>query len=76
MRFVVCMDNAELGDFSADNLTIGSLYEVVDEADAPGMLRIIEDSGEDYLYPALLFESVEIPDSTAERLHHAFCGVR
>ncbi|MDP3588995.1 MAG: hypothetical protein Q8R54_00445 [Methylobacter sp.] len=40
------------------------------------MLRIIDDSGEDYIYPAVLFESVEISDSTAERLHHAFSRVR
>lgn len=76
MRFVVCIDNAELGDFSADDLTIGRLYEVIDDVDGHGMLRIIDDSGEDYLYPAVLFESVEIPDSAAERLHHAFSWVR
>jgi len=76
MRFVVCIDNAELGDFSADDLTIGRLYEVIGDVDGHGMLRIIDDSGEDYLYPAVLFESVEIPDSAAERLHHAFSRVR
>lgn len=76
MRFVVCIDNAELGDFSADDLTIGRLYEVIDDVDEHGMLRIIDDSGEDYLYPAVLFESVEIPDSAAERLHQAFSRVR
>jgi hypothetical protein len=76
MKFVVCIDNADLGDFSADDLTIGRLYEVIDDVDVHGMLRIIDDSGEDYLYPAVLFESVEIPDSTAERLHHAFSRVR
>jgi hypothetical protein len=76
MKFVVCIDNTDLGDFSADDLTIGRLYEVVDNVDMHGMLRIIDDSGEDYLYPAVLFEPVEIPDSTAERLHHAFSRVR
>ena len=70
MKFVVCMDNSQLGDFSADDLTIGHLYEVVDDVDMYGMLRVIDDSGEDYLYPMVLFESVEIPDSAAERLHH------
>jgi len=72
MKFVVCMDNAELGDLSADDLTIGRLYEVIEDVDMYGMLRIIDDSGDDYLYPATFFESVEIPDSAAERLHHVY----
>jgi hypothetical protein len=76
MRFVVCIDNAGLGDFSADDLTIGRLYEVIDDVDMYGMLRIIDDSGEDYLYPIALFEPVDIPDSAAEKLHHAFSRVR
>ena len=45
MRFVVCVELGELGDFSADDLTIGRVYEVLEEADAHGMLRIIDDSG-------------------------------
>ncbi len=72
MKFVVCMDNAELGDLSADDLTIGRLYEVIEDVDMYGMLRVIDDSGDDYLYPATLFESVEIPDGAAERLHHIY----
>ena len=32
----------------------------------------IDDSGEDYLYPAKLFEQVDIRESTAERLHSIF----
>ncbi len=72
MKFVVCMDNNALGDFSTDDLTQGRLYEVIGGVDAHEMLRIIDDSGEDYLYPAKLFEQVEIRESTAERLHSIF----
>ena len=72
MRFVVCMENTSFGDFSADDLTIGRLYEVIGEVDKHQMLRIIDDSGEDYLYPAKLFEQVDIRESTAERLHSIF----
>ncbi|WP_394754869.1 hypothetical protein [Crenothrix sp.] len=72
MKFVVCMENTSLGDFSTDDLTLGRLYEVVGEIDSRGMLRIIDDSGEDYLYPAQLFETIEIRDSMAERLHSLF----
>lgn len=72
MRFVVCVELGELGDFSGDDLTIGRVYEVLEEADAHGMLRIIDDSGENYLYPKTLFEPVDIPDEAAERLHNVF----
>ena len=72
MKFVVCMENTSLGDFSADDLTIGRLYEVIGEVDTHQMLLIIDDSGEDYLYPAKLFEQVDIRESTAERLHAIF----
>lgn len=72
MKFVVCVDHTGLGDFSTDDLTIGRLYEVLADVDAHGMLRIIDDSGEDYLYPANLFDQVQIRDSTAERLHSIF----
>ena len=72
MRFVVCMENTSFGDFSADDLTIGRLYEVIGEVDTHQMLRIIDDSGEDYLYPAKLFEQVDMRESTAERLLDIF----
>jgi hypothetical protein len=72
MKFVVCMENTSHVDFSADDLTIGRLYEVIGEVDTHQMLRIIDDSGEDYLYPAKLFEQVDIRESTAERLHSIF----
>lgn len=70
MKFVVCVSREGFGEFSADDLTLGRLYEVIAPADSHGMLRIVDDSGEDFLYPALLFESVEVQDQTASRLHH------
>jgi len=72
MRFVVCMENTSLGDFSTEDLTVGRLYEVINDVDAHDMLRIIDDSGEDYLYPAKLFEQVDVRESTAARLHTIF----
>lgn len=69
MKFVVCITREGFGDFSTDDLTLGRLYEVVSPADSHGMLRVIDDSGEDYLYPAALFEAVEVRDETASRLH-------
>jgi hypothetical protein len=69
MKFVVCISREGCGDFSADDLTLGRLYEVIAAADPHGMLRIIDDSGEDYLYPSNLFEAVEMQAQTASRLH-------
>ena len=57
------------GEFSTDDLTLGRLYEVLAPTDNHGMLRIIDDSGEDFLYPASLFEAVEVQEQTATRLH-------
>ena len=35
------------------------------------MIRIIDQSGEDYLYPANCFEAVTLSDSAEHRLHDA-----
>lgn len=69
MKFVVCLSRTGLGDFSADDLTIGRLYEMISPVDNHGMIRIIDDSGEDYLYPANLFDEIEVREETANRLH-------
>ena len=69
MKFVVCISREGFGDFSTDDLTLGRLYEIIAAPDKANMVRIIDDSGEDYLYPATLFEAVEIKESTATRLH-------
>lgn len=69
MKFVVCITREGFGDFSRDDLTLGRLYEVVTPIDSHGMLRVIDDIGDDYLYPATLFEAVEVQDQTASRLH-------
>ncbi len=70
MRFVVCVGRDGLGDISGDDLTLGRLYEVIEEADAHGMLRVMDDSGEDYLYPEDLFAPVEITVKMAEKLRN------
>ena len=69
MRFVVCLSREGFGEFSTDDLTLGRLYEVLAPADSHSMLRIIDDSGEDFLYQTSLFEGVEVQEQTATRLH-------
>ena len=69
MKFVVCVSREDCGDFSTGDLTIGRLYEVQAPADGHGMIQVIDDSGEDYLYPDGLFEAVDVKEQTASRLH-------
>ena len=68
-KFVVCVSREGYGEFSTDDLTFGRLYEELTPADQHDLLRVIDDSGEDYLYPADLFEAVEGQEKTASRLH-------
>lgn len=49
------------GDFSLDDLTFGKVYEVISKKEISTtviMYRMIDDSGEEYSYPAYLFEVV------------------
>lgn len=55
-RYVMCIDNTgyEL------SLTPHQVYAVIpDPAEANGMIRIVDDTGEDYLFEANLFETVD-----------------
>lgn len=69
MKFVVCLKKEDLGDFSGDDVNLGRLYEVIQEDAGNGMMRIIDESGEDYLYPAAWFEPVALGETVALRLH-------
>jgi hypothetical protein len=40
-------------------------------AAAKGLLRVIDQSGEDYLYPAARFVAIKVP----QQAHEAFAGV-
>jgi hypothetical protein len=56
---VVCVDNSEY----PASLELHKIYRLVpdEEATREGDLRIIDESGEDYLYPAEWFAPVELP---------------
>lgn len=58
-QFVVCVDN----DGYAVSLEKRKIYVALRDAgaDKHGMLRIVDESGEDYLYPKTLFRSIALP---------------
>ena len=50
-------------DGYAASLELRKLYPALDDpfADAHGMIRVVDESGEDYLYPSKWFVAVELP---------------
>ena len=58
-RFVVCISNA---GYPA-SLELHKIYRILADADAAGDgdVRIIDEGGEDYLYPAEWFAALELP---------------
>ena len=65
----VCIDNS---DFQAA-LERRKIYITVADADAArhGLLRVVDESGEDYLYPAARFVVVDLPAAVASAVLRA-----
>ena len=63
--FVVCVNN---GDYPA-SLEVRKIYQaIVDEkAGQLGMIRVIDESGEDYLFPSHCFVEITIPQELKEK---------
>ena len=59
-HFVICIND---GGY-ADDLKVRTIYQVLPDASAArsNYLRIIDETGEDYLYPAGYFMSIELPN--------------
>jgi hypothetical protein len=71
-RFVVCVKNKGY----AASLELRKLYQAVpDQAAARLHIRVIDESGEDYLYPERYFVAVQLPQS-AERAVRRAVGAR
>ena len=64
--FVVCLDNTGY-DASLD---VRKIYRIVADAKADklGLIRVIDESGEDYLYPKKLFAAIEVSPAVQRRL--------
>ena len=68
LEFVVCLYKENTDDLSGDDLQLGRLYEVVEKDAGHGMLRLIDESGEDYLYPQTWFANVALSSTAREQL--------
>lgn len=67
--FVVCIDNT---DYQA-SLERHKIYKVLEDEDAAadGDLRIVDESGEDYLYSAARFVAIDVPSEVRKSLETA-----
>jgi len=63
IKFVVCIKNDDCED-----LELRKIYEVLpdEKAAEDDYIRVIDESGEDYLYPAIYFYPVELPQVVQE----------
>lgn len=60
-RFFLCIRN----EGYAASLQVRTVYPALRDAEAEshGMLRIVDESGEDYLFPAGFFVPIEVPEA-------------
>jgi hypothetical protein len=65
-RFAVCIRNEE----HEESLDLRKIYEVLDDpgAEKRNMIRVIDEEGEDYLYPASWFLPIELPHNVEEAI--------
>jgi hypothetical protein len=64
-QFAICIVSEEDGD-----LEVWKIYQVLldPKADEVNCLRVVDESGEDYLYPQSRFVLVELPEEVQAKL--------
>ena len=65
-EFVVCINNSEY----PASLELHKIYRVIadKEAEDEGDIRVIDESGEDYIYPSSYFVPIQVPQTVEESL--------
>ncbi|MCC6453689.1 MAG: hypothetical protein IT328_01975 [Caldilineaceae bacterium] len=60
MQYVMCINNAGY----LVSLTLHKVYKVIpdEKGERHAMIRIVDDTGEDYLFPVSRFVPVQIPE--------------
>lgn len=69
-KFAICIDNSHY----PASLELHKVYRVMpdDDAERDGDLRVIDESGEDYIYPADYFLLVDLPRDVVATLDVSF----
>jgi hypothetical protein len=64
LKFVLCINNAEY----PASLELHKIYRVISdpEIESDGDIRVIDESGEDYIYSSSRFIAVELPLAARE----------
>jgi hypothetical protein len=65
-HFAVCIRNED----HEESLDLRKIYELLDdlEAEEHNMVRVIDEEGEDYLYPREWFLPIELPQRVEEAI--------
>lgn len=65
LRFVICLRNDDCPD-----LELRKVYQVLSDnvAAADGLIRITDETGEDYLYPEEYFIQIDLPATVEKAL--------
>ncbi|HUU14865.1 MAG TPA: hypothetical protein VM182_14340 [Terriglobia bacterium] len=65
-QFVICVRN----EGCVVSLELRKIYQVLPDAAAErhGLLRVVDESGEDYLYPSDFFAPIELPKAVEKAL--------
>lgn len=68
-RFVVCVRNTGY----AASLELRKIYQALPDTDAEahGLMRVVDESGEDYLYPVRFFVAVDLPQPVLNAFRRA-----
>lgn len=68
-EYVVCVDNA---DYPV-SLELHKIYRTLpdDDAAASGDLRVVDESGDDYLFPATGFVAISVPERVRTSLRRS-----
>lgn len=64
-KFVLCVKNDD-----CDDLETRKVYSIIpdEKAEKEGYFRVIDESGEDYLYPASYFVHIHLPQKAEQAI--------
>ena len=65
-RFAVCINNSAY----PDDLKVRTVYQILPDESAvrSNYVRVVDETGEDYLYPAEYFIFIDVPPEVAKAL--------